>query len=496
MPSCIVKGCSYSWKKKDPNIILHSFPNDITIIKSWLLQTKQDFGNIDEFCEKVLIGKKTDAFRMCSQHFAMDCYYQRGMITSLKKDALPTIFPEKVIGELGTSKTKSGKPPSKKVCLSAPSTQTWGDVTNNNTTTSIVMGLPLRIVKIEPDFTEPSTSSSIFPQENPFSLSAEFSLEKRKMLEQVHSFQKSSRKSFGTGNTYTIRREGRTVGTNTEYFPGQRHKSTHTDPNIGVKHREVQTEKPKSIQCLCDLPGSPSLQQESSRSCTTLQPGTGCSSSSEICQTEPLQTTATGKTIIVPQDQQSELELLTVASLSAVQCTPDKSMSRSRIEVGHTPMEGSFASEKTVSVCGKELGLSPGAVHNGSELAPLLGQLVSDTKNRPCQKHDIKDKTYTPAKAEEAKREKLEITTVKPEDKDLSGIEIPEATGPQDPFSENKYIVFDSCLNKLLLSCRCLAQDDCDGRIICFKKFFIGSSVSVNAKCSKGHKFHMWDSQP
>ncbi|KAG8575083.1 hypothetical protein GDO81_009437 [Engystomops pustulosus] len=92
MPSCIVKGCSFSWKKKDPTITIHAFPRSKEMIKVWLTQTGQDFGDIDAFTDKVFEGKKTDAFRICSQHFTPDSYTNEGMRRSLKKDALPTIF--------------------------------------------------------------------------------------------------------------------------------------------------------------------------------------------------------------------------------------------------------------------------------------------------------------------------------------------------------------------------------------------------------------------
>ncbi|XP_073517429.1 uncharacterized protein [Phyllobates terribilis] len=92
MPSCIVKGCSFSWKKKNPAITIHAFPRSREMIKAWLMQTGQDFGDIDAFTDKVFEGKKTDAFRICSQHFTPDSYTNEGMRKSLKKDALPTIF--------------------------------------------------------------------------------------------------------------------------------------------------------------------------------------------------------------------------------------------------------------------------------------------------------------------------------------------------------------------------------------------------------------------
>ncbi|KAM4033771.1 uncharacterized protein ACNLHF_020581 [Anomaloglossus baeobatrachus] len=92
MPSCIVKGCSFSWKKKNPAITIHAFPRSKEMIKAWLMQTGQDFGDIDAFTDKVFEGKKTDAFRICSQHFTPDSYTNEGMRKSLKKDAVPTIF--------------------------------------------------------------------------------------------------------------------------------------------------------------------------------------------------------------------------------------------------------------------------------------------------------------------------------------------------------------------------------------------------------------------
>lgn len=92
MPSCIVKGCSFSWKKKDPAITIHAFPRSKEMIKAWLMQTGQDFGDIEAFTDKVFEGKKTDSFRICSQHFTSDSYTNEGMRRSLKRDALPTIF--------------------------------------------------------------------------------------------------------------------------------------------------------------------------------------------------------------------------------------------------------------------------------------------------------------------------------------------------------------------------------------------------------------------
>ncbi|KAM4691329.1 uncharacterized protein WCC33_016170 [Rhinophrynus dorsalis] len=95
MPNCIVKGCKHrtGQKEKHPTVVLHSFPSDLYYIKQWLLQTKQDFGDIDAFAKMVLDYKKNDGHRLCSLHFTSSCYTARGSKLVLKKDAIPTIFP-------------------------------------------------------------------------------------------------------------------------------------------------------------------------------------------------------------------------------------------------------------------------------------------------------------------------------------------------------------------------------------------------------------------
>ncbi|CAH2321105.1 oocyte zinc finger -like [Pelobates cultripes] len=98
MPNCIVDNCKYySGKKlKGPDVTLHVFPKNVDIIKKWLLQVQesgQSFGDLDEFVQRVYDGKKSDVFRICSQHFAEDCYtYQVVQKRIMKKDSIPTIF--------------------------------------------------------------------------------------------------------------------------------------------------------------------------------------------------------------------------------------------------------------------------------------------------------------------------------------------------------------------------------------------------------------------
>ncbi|OCT99048.1 hypothetical protein XELAEV_18004848mg [Xenopus laevis] len=94
MPKCIIRDCPHgcSGKRKPTSIIMHVFPNDINKIKSWLIATGQNFGNLNAFAEKVLSGKHNDLYRLCSAHFTEDSYMCVGQKKKLKKYAIPSIF--------------------------------------------------------------------------------------------------------------------------------------------------------------------------------------------------------------------------------------------------------------------------------------------------------------------------------------------------------------------------------------------------------------------
>ncbi|XP_077152034.1 uncharacterized protein LOC143816018 [Ranitomeya variabilis] len=93
MPSCVVQGCFSGGRRKEEGVILHVFPKEREMIKRWLIETGQDFGDIDAFTDKIIEGKKYDTYRMCSKHFREYCYTQsEGFRKSLRKDAIPTVF--------------------------------------------------------------------------------------------------------------------------------------------------------------------------------------------------------------------------------------------------------------------------------------------------------------------------------------------------------------------------------------------------------------------
>ncbi|KAG9472706.1 hypothetical protein GDO78_017939 [Eleutherodactylus coqui] len=94
MPKCIVKDClHYAGRKTSPHgVSLHMFPKDLASIKKWLVQTNQDFGDLDLFAMGILHGK-TGVCCICSAHFAPECYALVGSQKVLLEGAIPTIFP-------------------------------------------------------------------------------------------------------------------------------------------------------------------------------------------------------------------------------------------------------------------------------------------------------------------------------------------------------------------------------------------------------------------
>ncbi|KAM4031019.1 uncharacterized protein ACNLHF_018596 [Anomaloglossus baeobatrachus] len=94
MPRCFVERC-HNYGGKRLNIILHSFPNNLDKIKTWLRCIEQSghvIRDIEELAERIFEGKTNNRFRVCSEHFTQQSYQPSGLRKTLRKDAVPTIF--------------------------------------------------------------------------------------------------------------------------------------------------------------------------------------------------------------------------------------------------------------------------------------------------------------------------------------------------------------------------------------------------------------------
>ncbi|XP_056383001.1 uncharacterized protein LOC130276953 [Hyla sarda] len=61
---------------------------------------------------------------------------------------------------------------------------------------------------------------------------------------------------------------------------------------------------------------------------------------------------------------------------------------------------------------------------------------------------------------------------------------------------EEKYIVFESCLKKLIMMIPCRSETKCMSLLTQYRKETVGSYLSVEARCSSGHTSLLWESQP
>ncbi|KAG8548332.1 hypothetical protein GDO81_025733 [Engystomops pustulosus] len=249
MPSCIVKGCTYSWKKKDPDIIIHAFPKDLESIQRWLLQTKQDFGDIEEFSRKILAGTK-GAYRLCSRHFTADSYETRGFLTVLKKGAIPTIFPD-----IPIEGYKNAKFPAKRRKVD-PRFTNYGSVSGIEYHPSSAPWHPISIDALSSHDLMPPLASSDMYVPDLYMYRAGGQVE-------IHPNYSHSWISTGGLSVPEERRKlchpkgTRTIGTMTGHAPGRTHQSTNTELLWETSNKQVQANRRKKhntvgIQCNSD----------------------------------------------------------------------------------------------------------------------------------------------------------------------------------------------------------------------------------------------------
>lgn len=243
MPNCIVEGCSFRWRKKNPDVALHVFPKDMEIIRTWLLHINPDFGDLEEFCHKIFNSSK-GTYRICSQHFALDAYEVRGMVTFLKRDAVPTLFPQ----------VKLEFPTRKRRKKDIPTSQSEADTSTsaNMSFTSTAFSMPAELnMTLNPEeshglglWTNQCAATSAHSHKNPG----------------------QHEEAVLNNHRHYRPRSTRTIGTSIDYFPGQVHRSTQLNKPMGTKDKNLQTDlKPlyRSVGIQCSLDGLPSLPSRS-----------------------------------------------------------------------------------------------------------------------------------------------------------------------------------------------------------------------------------------
>ncbi|XP_018089883.1 chromosome 9 open reading frame 64 L homeolog isoform X2 [Xenopus laevis] len=369
MPKCIVNGCSHGSRGKtpSPNVVLHVFPGNIDIIKRWLMAIGQNFGDLDTYAQRIIEGKKTDSFRICSCHFTEDSYTFQGRRKALKKSATPTLF-------------------------------LWNGSASNE-----CKAVPAK--RPRPNKDDHSESLPAQSRQNSTSNSSS------KETSAGQSQTKKKTKKLGYSNDPTRAKQNsckRNASTQTII-------ENDTDPSYYCSH------------CASPLTSKTSVQ------------------TSDLLPSEP----APNKTNFVDSDVQSEHQSKP-ANFQDVKMEVEEP--ENTLSDDNTDTTSSFSDDSDASSLPSNLSVDYSIfVEHDTEEDDEIAQSI--------EPFDV-------------------LNTAK------------------DPVDDHTFLVFESCLDKLLLSSRCGRDPNCHSPIKKLKKYVFGSFLTVKAVCQSGHNFHLWDSQP
>ncbi|XP_068100789.1 uncharacterized protein [Hyperolius riggenbachi] len=121
-----------------------------------------------------------------------------------------------------------------------------------------------------------------------------------------------------------------------------------------------------------------------------------------------------------------------------------------------------------------------------------------DTSTSTFSKPSSSEEEFDPGDITVTDSEQCSVTETVEE---MAGVMAQESSDhEQDPLSRyskmQKCIVFESCLDELLLKVKCQKSNFCQKKVIQISKQFHGSAIVVNGVCEDGHRFKIFDSQP
>ncbi|XP_073506930.1 uncharacterized protein [Phyllobates terribilis] len=375
MPACMVKGCPSGGRHHEEGVTLHVFPKNTDMIKRWLAQTGQNFGDLDEFAEKVLEGKKSDKYRMCSKHFSPGSYVvAEGWRKALRKDAIPTIFD--IIPSPALPAFQ--KRPFKRQRL-------------EDSITPMLMTV----------YEDPGPSSSGF--------------------------------CYHCGQRILANTTMRSIGVLTDFNVGRKDCFTQTDPKMGCRNVSTETKLKKyhkRVQC-------------------RIRVKTPNCDSSPITLENSVDEGSPVLQYVVPSDNYQ------------TQISDSESEQTNYSEPEHT-----------------DGGVSP--TTDVFQFTSETSLLMDIDSNHFSRKHEI-DSTFHPSKE----------SSTEPE----TGLKF-DCSSRSDPIKEQKFMVFESCLDALIYKVPCQYQGRCWKPISKIEKKSIGSFISVYVTCVDRHCYCLWESQP
>ncbi|KAG8584336.1 hypothetical protein GDO81_008781 [Engystomops pustulosus] len=435
MPSCIIKGCFNTWKQKDSNVILHVFPKEKECIRSWLIQSPENFPNVEELVEKIHSQNKYGTVRLCSKHFNDDQYFHEGTKRRLRPKAVPTIFiaaeklpSEKVVRKRRRKTGADGD-------LSMPGESIEGASSN---------------VIFYPQTSDPNNS---FPQQ---------------VLPSHLKIVIPSTSLLGMGKPKMYEK-----AINTDMYYSRKCQAVGTDPMFGKRNFAVQTMpwKGKSQGTLCSIlltnysKFKPGMTQPQHRVWQGGLDNVGNASYRESPR------------MLLGQAANNALPKQIGTKSDHTHHTASSSFAKS----DHEAFDRNIKVER-MSPTSNDCGHSPKPIHDGPRLTPELNQNL----------------TTLVVKKEETDHSENESSTDDSEEDEKSTKNSPDKSQGHcsDPENDANFTVLKSCLYDLIKLVRCQYGGTCHSPLTNVQVKTLGSVIAIDVLCCKGHNSTLWHSQP
>ncbi|KAM5146605.1 uncharacterized protein ACMZJ9_013789 [Mantella aurantiaca] len=462
MPNCIVKSCSFSWRTRrtqTDEVILHAFPRDRDRIRKWLEQLNVPREDLEYFLERIATSGK-GIYRICSRHFKDTDYEIRGPHKVLRSTAYPTLHLENIFERPSTTSSTINRVDVEHDYYKRLRTgQTY--TSNNSATEPSKTGSDSTF-----SFTGTSPTTSNFIQCS-VSQTTECDLEETPYVDCILD------KSNASGDL-----------------------PTEFSSDIPISH----TQKSKNKHCkICShgllLSRKPKAKKRHESTDVemknfTVSIGTQCS----LVDLPPLS--------LLPIIDSSFVEVAASGT-----CTEDIFHYSLVQDTSPEPTSDPHAVKENIgnqAKCRYEniniLELSPTPRIKQEVIVSSCDYISNiNTSLNPQNSKSEKDPSYRSSheddrfKLEQLEDEEFHINCADP---DLSFIYLPPDIGHSKMAKKKTFLVFEQCLDQLLLSSRCMRDIQCNGRISGLRKYMVGSALVVYAECNYKHKFKLWTSQP
>ncbi|XP_072257277.1 uncharacterized protein [Pyxicephalus adspersus] len=478
MPKCVVRKCPHRTGKKFiyPQIVLHPFPKNIMLIQDWLRLAGMQEENLELVSSEILEDKRSDKFRMCSAHFTQDSYIFKGSKRVLKVDAMPSKFPEISVLDFAhppiLHKITKRAQTEQSLAMSAD-----GRPVKAKCNCKCHMLLKSRLVNSS---TQTEASDFLIP----VSVDPYIRLAGQQNL------------GMDTGNTQTLEQGLSTAETATaikvppcqNIIPVKKWKRTDFQLQQERNHNENGFLSSKDTKSHVE----PSTQDEEMVSSDE--------SPFEIVTVEDWEIVADR---VKQENFQNENGVLGLSDTDSYKEKSSNDMPPLLIKPNQKRED--YFTENKKDVIGNGGSLEKANVVPSFSEHPIENMEGDKTRvKEPCKKsisvlNENSDDDVSDATKPKRRKNDEDANMSDPSN---SSSDEEDATSSTPPLSldekyakEKKYVVFESCLDVLLLNMRC-QQKYCSERIKQYHKQTVGSLLVVYATCCRGHNFKLWESQP